>query len=464
LITLENRFFPFRILVCFLVEGCLILLSVLASYLLLRHVGDIWIVSFEEAVFRGVIVALFCQVCMYMLDLYDLRHSESLSVKFFSLLFAVGCVCIGIGLFSFLVPEFAVEGRMYYLAVILLVLFLFVWRVAFDYYLKNIASAHNILIVGAGRIARTIADELVAREKLGFKYKGYVGPEATDLPEDERPGERLGDYSQLQEIARRNGVRHLVVAITDRRGAYPVKEMLDMKVKGYVIREWPAFLENLAGRILIDSLAPSYFIFNPGFRKSPVTHVIRRAVSFVAALLGLIVLSPLFLVLCLAIRIDSRGPIFYSQERVGKNGKGFMLIKFRSMVADAEAKSGPQWASENDPRVTRVGAFIRKCRLDEFPQLINILRGDLDLVGPRPERPVFVARLEESIPFYKLRHSVRPGVTGWAQVMFPYCGTIEESKQKLEYDLFYIKNMSVKLDLLIIFRTVKILLLGKGAR
>jgi sugar transferase (PEP-CTERM system associated) len=463
-ITLENRFFPLRSLACFVVEGLLIFCSVLTSFLLLRNGGFIQIVSFEEAAFRGVIIALFCQVCMYMLDLYDLRHSQPLGLKFFSLLFVVGCVCIGIGLFSYVIPEFAVEGRMYYLAIVFLVVLLLLWREGFDYYLGNFAPAQNILVVGNGVIARTIAEELIAREKLGFRFKGYVGPPEPEDPLSGPSWKWLGDYSQMEDIAVQNKISSVVVAITDRRGAYPVKEMLALKTRGYVITEWPGFLENLTGRILVDSLAPSYFIFNPGFRKSALMLFTRRAVSFLVALTGLIILAPFLLLISLLIRIESPGPIFYRQERVGRNGTTFMVIKFRSMVNDAEAQSGPRWATENDPRITRIGAWIRKFRVDEFPQLINILKGDLELVGPRPERPLFVSQLEQSLPFYKLRHTIRPGVTGWAQVMFPYCGTIEESKQKLEYDLYYIKNMSVKLDLLIAFRTVKILLLGRGAR
>jgi lipopolysaccharide/colanic/teichoic acid biosynthesis glycosyltransferase len=191
---------------------------------------------------------------------------------------------------------------------------------------------------------------------------------------------------------------------------------------------------------------------------------VRRVISFLVAVVGLIFLAPVFLVVSLFIAVDSPGRIFYLQERVGFNGKRIQLIKFRSMIENAEAESGPRWATEMDPRITRVGRILRKFRIDEIPQFLNVLKGDLDIVGPRPERPVFVRKLEESIPYYALRHSVRPGVTGWAQIMFTYCGTIEESREKLQYDLFYVKNMSIKLDLMILVRTIKILILGRGAR
>jgi exopolysaccharide biosynthesis polyprenyl glycosylphosphotransferase len=230
------------------------------------------------------------------------------------------------------------------------------------------------------------------------------------------------------------------------------------------VLEWALYFEKLSGRIAIDNLSPSYFIFQEGFRKSKVIMYIRRFVSLLVAAALLLFVSPLILITALFIKVDSPGPVFYTQKRVGKNGRIFDIIKFRSMRQDAEGGKGPLWATENDPRVTRVGKVIRRMRIDEIPQLFNVLRGDIDLVGTRPERPEFVDKLMKLIPFYSLRHTVRPGLTGWAQVMFAYCGTIEESKEKLQYDLFYIKNMSIKLDLLILFKTVKIVLLGRGAR
>jgi exopolysaccharide biosynthesis polyprenyl glycosylphosphotransferase len=273
----------------------------------------------------------------------------------------------------------------------------------------------------------------------------------------------LGDYSQVAELTRANRVRRLVVALTERRGEYPVNSLLDLRVRGYKVTEWASFYEKLSGRILIDNLSPSYFIFQEGFSKSALLLYSRRVVSLSFAAGLLLLLFPLVLITAFLVKIDSPGPVFYTQKRVGKNGKVFDIIKFRSMRVGAEQNGRPLWAVRNDPRVTRVGKLIRATRLDELPQLINVLRGDLDIVGPRPERPEFVEELNMVSPYYTLRHTVNPGLTGWAQVMFSYSGTIEESRKKLQYDLFYIKNMSVKLDLFILFRTIKIVLLGRGA-
>jgi sugar transferase (PEP-CTERM system associated) len=299
---------------------------------------------------------------------------------------------------------------------------------------------------------------------MGFQTVGLVAANLESGIQQGSVHRIFAGYDSIIDVVKQHKVTDLVVAIEDRRGEYPTRQMLQLRVRGCRIVEWQAFLEKLSGRIPVENLAPSFFIFSQGFNKSPIVQWARRCISFLIALFGLVALAPFMIVVAILIRSGSSGKVFYMQERVGLNGKPFMLIKFRSMRQNSEQGTGPQWAMENDPRITSVGKWIRKYRIDEIPQLINVLMGDLDLIGPRPERPVFVEKLEGAIPYYAMRHTVRPGVTGWAQVMFPYCGSVEESKEKLQYDLYYIKNMSIKLDLLIIIRTVKILILGRGSR
>jgi len=463
MISLENRFFPVRTAVCFFLEGGLILLAVMASYYMQHKIGAAGAISVQDAIVRGVVVAFFCQSCMYLLDMYDLKNSQTWKELVFSLTLAVGFVCIGIGLVTYAVPEFGVEGDMYYLTVLFLATFLLVWRIALDIYLTRFAPKENILVMGSGEPARLIAEEILKRERMGFHLVGLVGDPETRDPHGDGKVRILGDYSQILELTNANRVRRLVVAITERRGGYPVESLLDLRVRGCKVTEWASFYESLSGRIPIDNLSPSYFIFQEGFSKSRVLLISRWIVSLSFAAGLLLLLFPLLIITAILIRIDSPGPVFYTQKRVGKKGKIFNIIKFRSMRVDAEQNGRPQWAVRNDPRITRFGKFIRATRLDELPQLINVLRGDLDFVGPRPERPEFVEELNKRIQYYTLRHTVKPGLTGWAQVMFYYSGTIEESKKKLQYDLFYIKNMSIKLDFLILFRTIKIVLLGRGA-
>ncbi|RJP20368.1 MAG: TIGR03013 family PEP-CTERM/XrtA system glycosyltransferase [Deltaproteobacteria bacterium] len=464
MITLGNRFFPVRSAVCFFVEGGIILVSVLASFLLLQRWGGVTIIDLHDAIVRGVVVAFFCQSCMYLLDMYDLKHLQKWGDLFFSLVLAVGVVCIGIGLVTYVVPEFGVEGSMYYLTILFVATFLLFWRISFDIYLHQYSPKEKILMLGTGEAAQLLGREIRQWERLGFQLAGFVSIDPETGNNVAGIGPLLGDASVLVDLAKKHRVKKVVVALNERRGGYPIGFLLDLKVHGCDVVEWTTFFEMLAGRIPVDNLAPSYFIFQSGFRKSILLLFTRWLLSLMAALALLFILFPLIAVTALLIKIDSPGPVFYTQERVGRRGKIFRIVKFRSMRVDAESAGAAIWASENDPRITRVGKWIRRARIDEIPQLWNVLKGDIEVVGPRPERPEFVRKLEKMFPYYSLRHTISPGLTGWAQVMFSYCGTIEESKEKLQYDLFYIKNMSVKLDLLILFRTVKIVLLGRGAR
>jgi sugar transferase (PEP-CTERM system associated) len=384
---------------------------------------------------------------------------------FFALAIAIGFVCVGIGLLSYANPKFAVAGKMYYLSILIASVGLLLWRILFEIYINRYAPRENILIVGTGEVARQVGEEVRKNKRLGFHLVGFINaPPAKNTPSVGQVGEILGDPAQMDRIIERHDVDRVVVAITERRGEYPVKEMLALRVGGHQVVEWPGFFEKLSGRIPIDSLAPSFFIFNEGFRKSRIILSIRRVVGVIVAAVFLVLLLPVFLVVAVFIKLNSSGPVLYSQVRVGQDNKLIRIYKFRSMRNDAEKNGDAVWAVENDPRITRIGQFLRRTRIDELPQLFNVLIGELEFVGPRPERPEFVEKLQAIIPYYALRHTVKPGITGWAQVMFHYGSTIDESKEKLQYDLFYIKNMSLKLDLLILFHTFKIVLLGRGAR
>jgi sugar transferase (PEP-CTERM system associated) len=464
-ITLENRFFSLRSVVCFIVETGILLMSVVASFVMLYGRAGTPVVSMGDVIARALVITFFCQAGMYLLDLYNFRLFQTLGEMLFSLVIAIGVACIGVGLLSRAIPKFGVASRMYYLSILLATGLLLLWRFLFEFYIARLAPRENILIVGTGDVARQVGEEVTRSQRLGFRLVGYISLQTKDgTPSSAGSGQILGSPGQMERILKEHDVSKVVVAVTERRGEYPVKEMLRLRVAGYPIHEWPGFFEKLSGRIPIDSLAPSFFIFNEGFRKSRIALLMRRIVSVVVAAVALVALVPLFIVVAIMIKIDSPGPVIYSQIRMGQNGRRIRIYKFRSMRDNAETNGEAVWAVENDPRITRVGHILRRTRIDELPQLVNILLGELDFVGPRPERPEFVEKLQEQIPYYALRHTVKPGLTGWAQVMFHYSGTIDESKKKLQYDLFYIKNMSPRLDLLILFHTVKIVLLGRGAR
>lgn len=262
----------------------------------------------------------------------------------------------------------------------------------------------------------------------------------------------------------REGIDRIVVAMSERRGQLPTDKLLQLSLAGRVsIEEGASFNERLTGRVALNMIRPSWLIFSGRGRQARAATLLRIAGHRLAALIGAILSLPIILVTAILIKLESRGPVFYKQERVGKNGKIFVLTKFRSMRVDAE-QDGPVWASKDDHRMTRVGRIIRKIRVDEIPQFWNILRGEMAFVGPRPERPHFVAQLAEQVPYYEQRHLIAPGLTGWAQIKYPYGSSIEDARHKLEYDLFYIKNHTLLFDIIILFETFKIILFGRGAQ
>jgi sugar transferase (PEP-CTERM system associated) len=265
-------------------------------------------------------------------------------------------------------------------------------------------------------------------------------------------------------LAKDKGVHRVIVAMPNRRGTLPVEELLALRVAGVKIEEATSWLEKITGRIEVEQLYPSWFIFAEGFRFSTINRILRRTLNFTAALIGLVFSLPLLPFIALSVKLGSKGPALYRQKRVGRGGALFYCYKFRTMRRDAEADTGATWATDDDPRITRIGKVLRSSRLDEIPQLWCVLKGDMHFVGPRPERPEFVEWLSREIPYYGMRHVVRPGITGWAQVQYKYGNTLEDAREKLQYDLFYIKNASVGLDLVILFQTIKIVLLGRGAK
>ncbi len=322
----------------------------------------------------------------------------------------------------------------------------------------------RLLLLGATPLADRLVETLSTMGKRGYEVLGYLdnrSPAELGLTNGYRV---LGKVSDLERVAAEQKAGTIVVTLDERRGNLPLASVLGCKLRGIRVEDWPSFYERLTGRIVVEDLRPSWMIFSDGFHRASVTRTMKRAMDVTLALVFLTLGFPIFALMALAIRLESRGPIFYRQERVGQGGKVFRLLKFRTMSDGAEKETGPVWATKNDPRVTRVGRFLRRSRLDEFPQIVNVLRGEVSFVGPRPERPAFVAALKQGIPYYIERLSVKPGITGWAQIRHPYGSTVEDAIWKLEYDLFYIKNMSIFLDLLILFSTVQVVLFGRGAR
>jgi sugar transferase (PEP-CTERM system associated) len=335
---------------------------------------------------------------------------------------------------------------------------LFAWRSAYDWILGQPMFRERVYVLGCGERAQQIVDAIGTRLDFGMKVVGWGGA-------DGDPCERLEDFaSTLRGFRNRTSqIDRIIVALQDRRGAMPVRELLDLRLAGVHVEDAGSLLEKISGKLQLDGLHPSALIFADGFRVKSSQQFFRRIVSMLVSAVALALCLPIIPIIALAVRLSSPGPILFRQNRVGLRGKCFAIYKFRTMGQNAEA-GGAVWAKKNDPRVTRVGMFLRKTRLDEIPQLYNVLRGDMGFVGPRPERPEFVQWLADQIPYYNLRHMIRPGLTGWAQVRYQYGASVEETKQKLEYDLYYVKHMAVSFDLLIIFETIKTILLRRGSQ
>lgn len=328
--------------------------------------------------------------------------------------------------------------------------------------LNTLSNRRRVLILGGGKLAWEIY-RVVLSKHLGLMH--IVGALAqSDGQSEANPGipGLIGTYEHLAKVVEEQRVNTIVVCFEDRRSVLPVEQLLDLKAMGIDVLDGNQLFEEVSGRLSVDSLRPSTLIFSTGFRQSLVSRLMKRWIDIAASVSGLLLLLPLFLIAALVIKIDSPGPVIYRQIRVGLRGKPFKILKFRSMRNDAE-ELGAQWAQAEDPRVSRVGKWLRKARIDEFPQLLNVLRGEMSLVGPRPERPMFVQDLRAAIPYYDLRHTVRPGITGWAQVKFRYGASREDAHMKLQYDLYYVKNFSLQLDLKILLHTVSVVMLGKGA-
>jgi sugar transferase (PEP-CTERM system associated) len=322
----------------------------------------------------------------------------------------------------------------------------------------------RLLLLGATPLADRLIDTLSSMSFRGYEVLGYVDNQSGAHPSPTNGYRVLGSIAELERVAAEHRAGTIVVTLDERRGTLPLATVLDCKLRGLRVEDWPSFYERLTGRIAVENLRPSWMIFSDGFQLASMTRTVKRAMDIGLAVLFLTLGFPLFVALAIGIKLESRGPVFFRQERMGQAGKVFRLLKFRTMYEEAEGETGPVWAKENDPRVTRVGHFLRRSRLDEFPQIVNVIKGEMSFVGPRPERPYFVNILQKRIPFYIQRLSVKPGITGWAQIRYPYGSTVDETVQKVEYDLYYVKNMSLFLDALILLSTVQVVLFGRGAR
>jgi sugar transferase (PEP-CTERM system associated) len=458
MIRLFNVYYPTRTIVLLLCEALIISGSFLLATVMIEGPDTYICLNYEYGTLKISALTVITLLFSYYFDLYEPQRISARWEIYFRLLLVLGFLSFLLSAIIYFFPAVDIAHYVLLLGLMFLTLGLVAWRSAYEWVIGREIFRERVYILGGGDRARMIADILRDRKDAGMKVIGFES-----VPTDK--AERKEAFTAALESFRGQspGVDRVIIALEDRRGELPLRELLKLRFDGVVIEEAGSLLERLTGKLYLDGLRPSSFIYSEGFRVRPSQQIARRIVSTLTAATGLLLFLPFFPVVVLMVRLSSPGPIFFRQTRVGMGGRNFTVYKFRTMRTDAEA-SGAKWASKDDPRATRVGSFMRKVRLDEVPQLWNVLRGDMGFVGPRPERPEFVPWLSENIPYFDLRHMIRPGLTGWAQVRYGYGSTLEEAREKLEYDLYYIKHMTLGLDLLIMFETVKTILRRRGAQ
>jgi len=417
----------------------------------------------RQGFLKAGLATLFCLIAFYLFDLYDFVVMHDRRELVLRLVQALGLAWIALALSFYAFPQLMLGRGISLIALGLALALMISWRLSIHWLLGHPGIGERILIVGSGSLAVEVAREVLNRPDAGYRIVGFVGTDTELLGKSLINPRVIAVTSELDQVVERDGIDRIVVAMGERRGHLPTEELLRLSLAGKVsIEEGASFYERITGRVSLNMIRPSWLIFSGRGRQARLSGLLRNAVHRSIALIGALVSLPLALLTAALIKIDSPGPVLYRQERLGKNGRPFTLMKFRSMRVDAE-EAGPVWASKDDDRATRLGRIIRKVRFDEIPQFWNILRGEMNFVGPRPERPHFVAQLAREIPYYEQRHLIPPGLTGWAQIKYPYGASIEDARQKLQYDLYYIKNQSLILDAVIMFETIKIILFGRGA-
>ena len=436
---------------------------VLAIYLRLGTSGSDYQLNENSGWAKVALATCVCLLILYFYDLYDYTVMGNRRELMLRLVQALGIAWALLAFLFYLIPPLLLGRGVSVISVPLVLILLLTWRILIHYLTGHPEIGEKILVVGTGQAAQDTAQAVWDRRDAGYRIVGFVTENGAKP--DEKIGESkiVGLVENLSEIVKSEKIDRIVIAVRERRGTFPTETLLKMSLAGDVsIEECTSFFERVTGKVHIDMLRPSWLIFDGRPRDTRLKTALRDLIHRSLGVIGFVVSLPIALITAILIKLESKGAVLYRQERVGKNGRIIKVIKFRSMRTDAEKDGKPVWAVSNDDRVTRVGRVIRKIRVDEIPQFWNIIKGEMSFVGPRPERPHFVEQLAHEIQFYEHRHLVAPGLTGWAQIKYPYGASVEDARQKLQYDLYYIKNQSLALDLVIVFETVKTVLFGKG--
>jgi sugar transferase (PEP-CTERM system associated) len=463
MIRVFQVYFPGRTLLLAASEVLVVVLAALPAAFAVSRTDSGDLLVYQAELLKLPLVVVVCMACMHYYDLYDsmiLSNPGQAAVRVIQVL---GSSCVILACLYYVYPAVQINQTLLMAWVALAGTSLIIWRNVFLALNRSGRHAQKTLLLGGGLLAAQLADEIESRPELGLDLAGYVDAEPISSGQLHHL-QHLGSADRLEALLGRYKIHRVIVAMDDQRGRPPVEPLLAAKARGVIIDQGPEFYEAIAGRVDLNSLRASMLLFYEGFRFRPLMKLYKRTASLLLSSIGLLLALPVMAVIAFVIRLESPGPVIFRQKRIGKDGKPFTLYKFRSMHNDADRAGGCRPAQLKDDRFTRVGGWLRRTRLDELPQLFNILRGDMHFIGPRPFAIEEEQYLAEKIPFYSNRWTVRPGATGWAQVRKGYNETIEDNVEKLTYDLYYIKHLSIGLDLLILLESVKIVLLGRGAR
>ena len=463
-----SQYVSAKCLLLMMVEGSLIVLSLICAAKLRFWNSPAefrFYVALPDFAVQSAIVVGVCLACFYYNELYDLSASSGSMDQVLRIEQSLGAASLLLGLLYFMFPNLLFSRGVFIIGLILVTILVVLSRRFLEGAWQLGSPIQRVVILGTGALALELAREVTLRQDLGMKLEGFVSGAVLQADNERIFGfPILGSATEMEAITKRSAISRIIVALENCRGVLPAKELVTLRVQGVRVDDAASVLSALTGRIPLHAVKPSWFVFSDGFHRSKWNELLKRTLDLAAGIAGLVLALPIMALVAFAILVDSKGPVIYRQTRVGRMDRCFDVLKFRSMRVNAEQNNGAQWAVKNDPRVTRVGGFLRKYRLDELPQFLNVVRGDMSFVGPRPERPCFVEELRKQIPYYDERHSVRPGITGWAQVQYSYGASVEDAFKKLEYDLFYLKNTSVSFDMAIILKTVKIVISGHNGR
>jgi sugar transferase (PEP-CTERM system associated) len=462
MLKLFNRYFSIRSFIFLITETVFIFIIIIGVMILYKDESSKY--HIHDITLKVLAISIILQLNLYYLGLYDFSYNRKIYNLCIKILQAIGITCLILAIVHITLPNSIINEEIFISGLIVTVIFLTFWRVLFQALCAKKIWNEPVLLVGDGYMAQVILDEISNNFDSGYTVAGIFSSNKESSLAQQNHITHFGDMKKLCDIAQELGIRKVIVALQDRRGQSPVDPLLQCRLLGVEVFEGVRFYELVSGRILATQTLPSWLIFSDGFHRSKGILLLKRMFDIVLSIIGLVLSIPLIIIIIILIKSTSKGPFLLQQIRVGQMNRNFVMYKFRTMYENAEMMSGAVWAQKEDPRVTSVGKVLRRFRLDEIPQFWNVLKGDMSFVGPRPERPMFVNELKKEIPYYGERHSVKPGITGWAQIKYKYGASNEDALRKLEYDLFYIKNMSILFDMYIVSKTIKAIFLGNGVR